>query len=170
MALFIILSCIFSNIFGVALHFTHTKKSSALLIHMFSAVNESVWEHLKLAFIPMLFFSFIQKIFLGIQFFNVFEANLFGILFSLIFITTAYYLSKVIIKKENVIFDILLFIFSVCFSYVIVYTFIRSGFVLAGETVSLVLLALILTLFSIFSFYPPKHFLFQDPLTRKFGD
>ena len=170
MAFLVILSCIISNLFGVALHFTHTKKSSGILVHMLSAVNESVWEHLKLAFIPMFFFSFLHKFLLDGEFFNIFEANLSGILFSLIFIPTIYYLSTFILKKENVIFDILLFVISMIISYFIIYIMLQSGFSLIGEVGSVLAVGILFSLFAIFTFYPPKHFLFKDPLTKKFDD
>ena len=45
---------IFSIIFGTLLHFLYEWSNENQIIALFSAVNESTWEHLKLVFFPML--------------------------------------------------------------------------------------------------------------------
>ena len=49
-----IFSAIFAIILGTLLHFTYEWFNKNTLIAAFSSINESTWEHLKLAFIPML--------------------------------------------------------------------------------------------------------------------
>ena len=49
-----ILSIIFVCITGTLLHFTYEFFNENIFVAVFSAVNESVWEHLKLLFFPML--------------------------------------------------------------------------------------------------------------------
>ena len=51
-----IVSTIFVCILGTLLHFTYDFFGQNMIIASFSAVNESVWEHLKLLFFPMLLF------------------------------------------------------------------------------------------------------------------
>lgn len=50
-----IISAIFVCIAGTLLHFTYEIFGKNNFIASFSAVNESVWEHLKLLFFPLLF-------------------------------------------------------------------------------------------------------------------
>lgn len=57
-----IFSSIFAIILGALLHFTFEWSNKNLLVAAFSSVNESTWEHLKLAFVPM-FISTIIRIF-----------------------------------------------------------------------------------------------------------
>ena len=45
---------LFSLVLGTLLHFTYEWSGENLFVGSFSAVNESVWEHLKLVFFPML--------------------------------------------------------------------------------------------------------------------
>lgn len=52
--IFEIISTIFVMISGVLLHFTFGWSNNNVLIGTFSPVNESIWEHLKLLFFPML--------------------------------------------------------------------------------------------------------------------
>ena len=55
-----IISIIFSIILGTLLHFTFELFCNNLFVASFSAVNESVWEHLKLVFSPMFIFAIIE--------------------------------------------------------------------------------------------------------------
>ena len=62
---FQIISTIFIFIFGTILHFTYEWSGENTIVGLFSATNESTWEHLKLLFflkISCLFFSFLQMI------------------------------------------------------------------------------------------------------------
>lgn len=96
----ILISMFCANMFGVILHFTHRSRTGSLMLHLFSAVNESTWEHLKLAFIPMLFISFIQYFILKEEYLNVLESNLYGILLTLILIPLLYYLVRFFLKER----------------------------------------------------------------------
>ena len=49
-----IVSAIFVSIVGTLLHFTYKFFGENSFVASFSAVNESVWEHLKLLFFPLL--------------------------------------------------------------------------------------------------------------------
>ena len=47
------------TVLGTILHFVYEWSGTNMLVGLFSAVNESTWEHMKLAFYPMLIFSVI---------------------------------------------------------------------------------------------------------------
>ncbi len=47
-----IFSVIFTFILGTLLHFTYELSGGNLVVASFSAINESVWEHLKLLYFP----------------------------------------------------------------------------------------------------------------------
>ena len=49
-----IISVIFCFILGTSLHFVYELSGENNIIAIFSSVNESTWEHLKLVFFPML--------------------------------------------------------------------------------------------------------------------
>ena len=51
---------IVSIILGTILHFTYEVLEENIVVGAFSAVNESVWEHLKLIFFPMLIVAIIE--------------------------------------------------------------------------------------------------------------
>ena len=60
-----IMTAIIGIILGTIFHFTYEWSGKKVIIGLFSAVNESTWEHLKLLFFPMLITTFI-----GYFFFN----------------------------------------------------------------------------------------------------
>jgi hypothetical protein len=165
----ILISMFCANMFGVILHFTHRSRTGSLMLHLFSAVNESTWEHLKLAFIPMLFISFIQYFILKGEYLNVLEGNLYGILLVLILIPLLYYSVRLFLKREVLFVSILIFILSVILGYVLIYFFISSNISYIGELYSLLSLIFLFLLFSFFTFFPPKMFLFKDPISGRYG-
>ncbi|MBR5868900.1 MAG: hypothetical protein IKZ21_05590 [Clostridia bacterium] len=46
---------------GILLHFLYEWSGQSRLAALFSGVNESTWEHMKLLFFPMFFFALIQS-------------------------------------------------------------------------------------------------------------
>lgn len=50
----------FISILGVLLHFTYEWSNDNPAVGLFSAVNESTWEHLKLIFFPMLLLTMME--------------------------------------------------------------------------------------------------------------
>ncbi len=60
-----IFSIIFTIILGTLLHFTYNLLGENAVFASFSAINESVWEHLKLLYFPMLFTLIIGYFYIG---------------------------------------------------------------------------------------------------------
>ena len=54
---------LFISILGTLLHFTYEWSQNNAIVGLFSAVNESTWEHLKLLFFPMLFLTLFELFF-----------------------------------------------------------------------------------------------------------
>ena len=51
--IFLIIGAVFTIITGTLLHFVYEWSGESLFVGIFSPINESVWEHLKLLFFPM---------------------------------------------------------------------------------------------------------------------
>ena len=51
---------IFISVLGVLLHFTYEWSGDNAVVGLFSAVNESTWEHLKLLFFPFLLLTILE--------------------------------------------------------------------------------------------------------------
>ena len=54
-----ILGCILAILLGVILHFAYDFLNKPFIFGLFIPVNESIWEHLKLALVPMTVFGII---------------------------------------------------------------------------------------------------------------
>ena len=63
---FFIVSVIVISIIGTLLHFMYDITNHNKTVGLFSAVNESTWEHIKIALTPTLLWSIID----GIKFWN----------------------------------------------------------------------------------------------------
>ena len=59
---FTILGMIFTGVIGTFLHFLFQWTANHPAIALFSPVNESIWEHLKLLFFPVLLFTSLECI------------------------------------------------------------------------------------------------------------
>jgi len=156
-------------IVGSMLHFTFEWSGNQPIVGVFSAVNESVWEHLKIAFWPTLVYAIFEYRYLNKRTNNFFSAKAIGI-YAIMFIIPTIFYSYTLFTKENLIIDILSFIFAIIVGQLISYkllTFKKLSKSL--ELVSLVALVILALAFVVFTFYPPQIQLFQDPNTGEYG-
>ena len=64
-----IVGFVLSGLLGVLLHFLYGLSGDLRLVALFSAVNESTFEHMKILFFPLFLFAFIEK---RLKKFNIF--------------------------------------------------------------------------------------------------
>ena len=76
---------------GTLLHFLYDWTGQNPVAGAFSAVNESIWEHMKLLFFPMLVFSLIEYSRIGKDYPNFWCVKLIGTLMGLTVIPVIYY-------------------------------------------------------------------------------
>ncbi len=81
-----VMGFLFTAIAGTLLHFLYDWSGQSLLIAPFSAVNESIWEHMKLLFFPMLLFAAAESRFISGKYPNFWCAKLLGIAAGLLLI------------------------------------------------------------------------------------
>lgn len=97
-------------IVGSLLHFTYEWSDKSIIVGFFSAVNESVWEHLKLGYFALTFFMLIDYWILKNKTSNYFTAKASGIISMNLLIVIGHYTYQAIVSNTNVIFHIGLFI------------------------------------------------------------
>ncbi len=168
-----IASIIFSILLGTLLHFTFELSSNNLFIASFSAVNESVWEHLKLVFFPMLIFSIIEY-FLLKNYNNknnyIFSKTV-SIIFAILFITIFFYTYTGIIGKCYFILDILSFLLAIILGELICYKLLIKNTKINNSIKYLCIFFIIILLlfFVFFTYFPPKINYFKDPVNKSYG-
>ncbi len=160
-----ILSTIFTIILGSLLHFTYKWSGENDFVALFSAVNESTWEHLKLLFVPMFLFTLWEYTKLGTQYSNYVISKALGILAGLITIPILFYGYTKILGTHYLLLDIVIFLLGVIVSHFISY-FLMSNGSLSGKYYQLlggILLILLAMSFLWFTFYPPNLTIFEIP-------
>ena len=103
--LFLILSVIVISIVGTFSHFLYDISNHNKVIGLFSAVNESTWEHVKIALTPTLLWGLIDGLIYGNNP-NYFLAKFISLLIIIILMPVLYYGHKAIIKKEIFILEV----------------------------------------------------------------
>jgi hypothetical protein len=151
-------------------HFTFELSGNQPIVGAFSAVNESVWEHLKLAFWPALLFAFIESVTpLRRQANNFVFAKTAGV-YLMIAIIPAIFYTYTAFLSESLIIDIGSFAVAVFIGQLLSYKLLTIRQLPRWATwVSIVFYALLAVLFIVFTFYPPDSPVFMDPESGTYG-
>ena len=161
---------LFTAIAGTFLHFLFDLTGQNRISALFSAVNESIWEHMKLLFFPMLLFAIVEKRFgpeTGSRFWCV---KLTGILLGLVLIPTLYYTYTGILGVNADWFNITIFFLAAGITFwVEAKLFTKDTPCPIPSGVALGLLLGIGVLFFVLTFYPPRIPFFRDPVTGTYG-
>ena len=95
----LIISVIVISIVGTLSHFTYELSNHNKIVGLFAAVNESVWEHIKIALTPTLLWSLVDAYMYGSDP-NYFFAKFVSLFSIIILMPTLFYGYKYIFKKE----------------------------------------------------------------------
>lgn len=158
------------SILGTILHFTHKWLKRGILLHIFSAVNESTWEHMKLLVFPTVIVMVLQYILLREIYTNFFNSILVLYLVEVLAIPLLYESLHLIFKRIHFVITILIFYAAISLGIYAQYIILNSGISFFNEYVALAGVILLTILFGIFTYFPPKGFLFKDPVTGRYGD
>ena len=101
-----IIGIIFVIITGTLFHFLYNWTDKNFIVGLFTPVNESVWEHMKLLFFPMLLYSFVMILNLKTDYPCITSSLCFGILIGALLIPTFFYAYTFILGKNTLFFDI----------------------------------------------------------------
>ena len=164
---FEIISTIFIIIVGILLHFLYDWLDKNVIVGMFSAVNESTWEHLKILFFPMLI-----TIIIGTYYYkditNYLCSKTKGLLVSLSFLVIAFYTYSGVIGKNFSSINILIFILSVIIGEIYAYRKINNS-TNCSNSISLIVLIVLIFSFIVFTFKPLHIGIFKNPVNGTYG-
>lgn len=158
-------------ILGTLLHFIYEWSGNNVIIASFSAVNESVWEHLKLVFYPMLILGLIEYYFVKNIANNYIEAKAIGIFTAISFIVISFFTYTGIIGTNFFIIDILIFIISIILGEWTSYKLMKRKNESTIQTKILAggILIFLLSCFIIFTYVTPQVNLFRDFTDGTYG-
>ena len=161
---------IFTSILGTLLHCFFDFTGSAIGAALVSAVNESIWEHMKLIYVPMVIFGFIEFRVWGKSISSYWCIKILGLLAALFLIPIIYYTYTGILGINADWFNITIFFLAAGTAfYLETRLFQKNQDCRLSSRLSLGMVLLIGGLFLYYTFQPPHIPLFQDPMTGSFG-
>lgn len=160
---YIISGVIFVSLLGTLLHFAYNFTGKNAIAGLFAATNESTWEHMKLLFFPMYFYSLfvgknLKKIYPCIN-----SSLAFGTLLGTFLIPVLFYTYSGILGFNIPIIDISTFYISVIISFFAVYKTTISCSLSTHKTLFDIMLFIMAVLFIIYGVFPPDIALFKAP-------
>ncbi len=161
---------VFVSVCAVVLHFLYDISGNAVWAAVFSAVNESTWEHMKIFTLPYVLWSCVELCCVRVPFRRFLTSKVIGLYFLLLSIPVFYYTYTFLIGKDIHVINIGCgFVFTVI-AFVISYKLISYAMCVERYyKLSVVLLIIYYLMIGYFSFLPPKLELFRDPLTGGYG-
>jgi len=161
---------IFIIIVGSLFHFLYGWSNNSPIVGLFVPVNESVWEHLKLCFWPLMIFSSVEYFFIRNRVNNFIFAIAFSALIFQLFIVVFFYAYTNIIGKNILFLDISSFIIGAFICQLVGYKIMmmrKLGKIFAYIGLSILIINALL--FMIFTYYTPKLPIFLDKTTNTYG-
>lgn len=166
----LVISFLIISSLGTVFHFTHNWFRRGFLLHVFSALNESTWEHMKLLILPTLLASVFQILVFDGKYGNMNSAVLGLLVVELLAMPLMFEPLRVMFKKVHFVVTIVIFYLSIILGLLAEYYILINNIIVFNEIVAGLLLLGITFLFGLFTFYQPKFFLFKDPVSGKYGD
>jgi hypothetical protein len=160
---------VFIVIIGSAFHFVFELAGEWRPLAIIAAVNESVWEHLKLGFWPALIYALMEYRHINKLSSNFMFAKAIGILLIPVAITALFY-GYTAFTSHILAVDIAIFVVAVVLGQITSYRMLTAAPLPAWtKKLGIVVLLLLLIAFATLTYYPPQLPIFQDPLTGGYG-
>lgn len=157
------------SIFGTLSHFLYEISGHNKFVALFAAVNESTWEHIKIALTPSLLWGLYDGFVYGSNP-NYFPAKTLSLMTIIIVIPVVFYTYKELLGKSIIFIDISLFYIAiVCSQFVFEYFINLPPMPFIFEYLSVVGLFIIFGCYMVFTLQPVENFIFKDPITKKYG-
>ena len=159
---YIITGIIFVSVIGTLLHFAYEWSENNVIVGVFAPVNESIWEHTKLLFFPMMLYSYYLNKKIGSQYPCIGSSMIIGSLVGVMLIIVLFYTYSGIIGFHVGFIDISIFFISVLFTFLTAYKKSKS----CSQDKYIIVLKIIQTvlvcMYVLFTFFPPEIPLFIE--------
>lgn len=162
-----IIGIIFVLITGTLAHFLYNWTGNNHIVGFFTPINESIWEHMKLLFFPMLLYSLIMILKFHRKYSCITSTLCFGILVGAFLIPLFYYAYTSILSKNIFILDISTFILSIVIAFWLSYKLTLSCRLESYTSLLCILVCILFACFLTFTYHPPDTIIFQDPTIVK---
>lgn len=156
---------LFTLVFGTLLHFVYQWSGYNPVVALFAPINESVFEHMKLLFVPYLIWSLIELGKIGSWENSFFPRKAFSVLVGMLFIILFFYFYTNIFHKNFLAADIGLFVIGTILTFSLDYLMKVTGIPCNNGLCAFgtLLMLIMVLMFPVFTFCPPALPLFQEP-------
>lgn len=159
----LIIAAIITSILGTLAHFVYDWSDRIRLVGLFTAVNESTWEHMKLLFFPMLLVGLILVSLKKEEYPCLLPGLLLGTLAGIALIPVFFYTYSGILGKNVDFINISIYYICVIVAYYIAYRIAMGGCSEKRTAVLLFITFVLVLAFFIFTYYPPELGIFEEP-------
>jgi hypothetical protein len=160
---------VFIIVLGGALHFVFDLSGEWPPLALIAAVNESVWEHLKLGFWPALIYFLIEYRYIRKSSSNFLFAKAIGILLIPVAITVLFYAYTAFLQ-DMLAADLTIFVVAVVVGQLTSYKVLTlSPLPSWVNRLGMVLLILLAIVFGTLTYYAPQLPIFRDPISGGYG-
>ena len=165
-----IIGAVFVVIGSFLFHFLYEWTGKNGVIALISAVNESIWEHVKIVFFPFLIFTIIEYFILKPDLKRYLAAKMTGLIFIPLAMISFYYTYSGILGFRIAAVDIISAVAWAILAFVISYKLYCSRLKIEKNAgwLTAIGIAFVLMLL-LFTYFPPHIALFQDGMTGQFG-
>lgn len=162
-----IIGLVFSVVFSFVFHFMYEWINT---LGWLFPVNESVWEHIKILFMPYLIYSIIEFFILKPEDkLNYFSIKSIALIVIPIVMITLFYTYSGIIGNHYVFVDGMIGVISLLIGFMISLKLLLIEYKCKNKPVPIILAGIIFILLIVFTYYPPHINLFYDTLDGKYG-
>lgn len=160
---YIIAGFIFTAVLGTLAHFFYNWSGDNPLIGLFTPVNESTWEHMKLLFFPAILWSFFLPGQLAETSPGLRPALLLGTIIGTLSIPVLFYTYSGILGRNVAWIDIGIFFIATAIAYIFAFKTADLPYIKEKRRSILLLIILFTICFFVFTWLPPDIGLFAEP-------
>jgi hypothetical protein len=154
---------VFVLLLGALWHFVFQLTGDNKVVGAFAPVNESVWEHFKLGFWPMIIYALIEYKYIGWRTNSFFIAKTAALYIIPVIIGLVFYSYTAVIGHSILAIDIATFAVAVAIGQLISFKIMTYDELPQYlNYISLAFVVLLAALFAFFTFYPPELSIFLD--------
>ncbi len=156
------------SLLGTLFHYVYDFTKSPIAA-LFSGVNESTWEHMKLLFFPMFLFAVAEYFVLGKHIPGYWCIKMRGTVLGLLMIPVLFYTLRGIFGTTPDWINIAIFFVAAAIAFWYETPKLKKNTPCSYPILPLTVLMLIAVCFFVFTFWTPQIPLFQDPITKTYG-
>lgn len=160
--LFTALGVILTVILGSINHFVYEWTGRNAFVGLFVATNESIWEHIKLALLPMFLIFLVGGFLFSKKVNNYYLAVFCGLSVTVLFIILAFMGYTVFTRKAVLPLDITIFTLSIILGYLTAYRIFYMPKFKWLNYISVIGILFIVAVFLTCTYHVPDFFLFQE--------